>query len=95
MCVAGKAHLGLGLGGGFKDFIFFNPIWGFMIQFDESNIFQMGGWFNHQLVTPPRNKALLRGYEAHHCPLDCHDFCLGKELCQATSKRLYKSNWKF
>ena len=21
------------------------------------------------IPTPPRNKALLRGYEAHHCPL--------------------------
>ena len=35
------------LGGGFKDFLFFTPKLGEMIQFDE-HIFQRG-WFNHQL----------------------------------------------
>ena len=30
------------LGGGFKHFLFFIPIWGFMVHFYE-HIFQMGG----------------------------------------------------
>ena len=38
------------LGGGFKHFFFFTPIYlGEIVQFDE-HIFQMG-WFNHQLVS--------------------------------------------
>ena len=36
----------LGLGGGFKHFLMFIPIWGKDSQFDD-HIFQMG-WFNHQ-----------------------------------------------
>ena len=36
------------LGGGFKHFLFVNPILGEMIQFDE-HIFQVG-WINHHLL---------------------------------------------
>ena len=39
----------LSLGGGFKDVLFSSLLWGFMIQFDYSNIFQRGLKLNHQL----------------------------------------------